>query len=240
MSASSIIITTTADTAKNELKQAEELSKFSPEKAEEIYKNILSRTTSNDNDNLVRDQEQALVKLGELYRDHRKPSELSTLIRSSRAFMSSIARAKTAKIGNSFFIPDTLPLQIEICKETIEWSVKEKRIFLKQSLETRLVSLYVSKLLSPYLDNKMYHDALNLINPFLKELKRLDDKMVLIEVQLLESRVCHALRNIAKSRAALTSARTSANAIYCPPLLQAALDMQSGILHAEDKDYKTA
>ncbi|CAJ0647261.1 4953_t:CDS:2 [Entrophospora sp. SA101] len=222
MSASSIIITTTADTAKNELKQAEELSKFSPEKAEEIYKNILSRTTSNDNDNLVRDQEQALVKLGELYRDHRKPSELSTLIRSSRAFMSSIARAKTAKI------------------ETIEWSVKEKRIFLKQSLETRLVSLYVSKLLSPYLDNKMYHDALNLINPFLKELKRLDDKMVLIEVQLLESRVCHALRNIAKSRAALTSARTSANAIYCPPLLQAALDMQSGILHAEDKDYKTA
>ncbi|CAH1765506.1 4839_t:CDS:2 [Entrophospora sp. SA101] len=232
MSASSIIITTTADTAKNELKQAEELSKFSPEKAEEIYKNILSRTTSNDNDNLVRDQEQALVKLGELYRDHRKPSELSTLIRSSRAFMSSIARAKTAKIGNSFFIPDTLPLQIEICKETIEWSVKEKRIFLKQSLETRLVSLY--------LDNKMYHDALNLINPFLKELKRLDDKMVLIEVQLLESRVCHALRNIAKSRAALTSARTSANAIYCPPLLQAALDMQSGILHAEDKDYKTA
>ena len=46
----------------------------------------------------------------------------------------------------------------------------------------------------------MFHDALTLINSLLKELKRLDDKMVLIEVQLLESRVCHALRNIAKSR----------------------------------------
>ena len=70
--------------------------------------------------------------------------------------------------------------------------MEEKRIFLKQSLETRLVALY--------LDHKMYHDSLNLISQLLKELKRLDDKMVLVEVQLLESRVCHALRNLPKSR----------------------------------------
>ncbi|CAG8565664.1 4169_t:CDS:10, partial [Cetraspora pellucida] len=197
---------------------------------------ILSKN-ADDDENLIREQEQALIKLGELYRDQRKPHELSNLIRSSRSFMASIARAKTAKIVKTLIdlfseIPDTLPLQIEICKETIDWSIQEKRIFLKQSLETRLVALY--------LDNKMYHDALTLINSLLKELRRLDDKMVLVEVQLLESRVCHALRNLPKSRAALTSARTSANAIYCPPLLQATLDMQSGILHAEDKDYKTA
>jgi 26S proteasome regulatory subunit N6 len=87
---------------------------------------------------------------------------------------------------------------------------------------------------------RSYYDALTLINGLLRELKRLDDKLVLVEVQLLESRVYHALGNIAKARAALTSARTSAASVYTPPLLQANLDMQSGMLHAEDKDFNTA
>lgn len=85
-----------------------------------------------------------------------------------------------------------------------------------------------------------YYDALTLINGLLRELKRLDDKLVLVEVQLLESRVYHALGNIPKARAALTSARTSAASVYTPPLLQANLDMQAGMLHAEDKDFTTA
>lgn len=90
------------------------------------------------------------------------------------------------------------------------------------------------------MQKQSYYDSLTLINNLLKELKRLDDKLVLVEVQLLESRVYHALGNVPKGRAALTSARTSAASVYCPPLLQAGLDMQSGQLHAEDSDFNTA
>lgn len=87
----------------------------------------------------------------------------------------------------------------------------------------------------------MFSEALQLGSALLKELKKLDDKQLLVEVQLLESKTYHALSNLAKARAALTSARTTANAIYCPPKMQAALDLQSGILHAADeRDFKTA
>lgn len=129
-------------------------------------------------------------------------------------------------------IPNSTDTQIAVTKSCIKWATDERRGFLRQNLETRLVSLYMVK--------QSYYDALVLINSLLKELKRLDDKLVLVEVQLLESRVYHALGNVAKGRAALTSARTSAASVYTPPLLQAGLDMQSGMLHAEDGDFGTA
>lgn len=51
-----------------------------------------------------------------------------------------------------------------------------------------------------YIDNSNYKDALALITSLLRELKKLDDKMVLTEVHLLESRVNYALANMPKAK----------------------------------------
>lgn len=89
-------------------------------------------------------------------------------------------------------IPNSLAAQVEVCKDLIQWAITDRRVYLKQNLETRLVSLY--------LDNRMFTDALTSIALLLKELKRLDDKMMLVEVHLLESRAYHAVRNLSKAK----------------------------------------
>lgn len=132
-------------------------------------------------------------------------------------------------VGN---IPNTLDLQIQVCKESIDWTNREKRTFLRQRIEAKLASLFFEK--------KDYPSSLGVIAKLQREVRRLDDKALLVEINLLESKVQQSLKNIPKAKAALTAGRSAANAIYCPPLLQAEIDMQSGILNAEEKDYKTA
>ncbi|KAF7290527.1 PCI-domain-containing protein [Mycena indigotica] len=224
------------------LEQAASLQS-SPQQAEKIYQEVLSRptppnVTPETHAQILREQETALLTLGTLYRDQQNAEGLAQVITLSRAFfMTSTAKAKTAKLIRTLLnyfnsIPDSMPTQIRVLEDNIAWAKTEKRIFLKHSLETRLAGIH--------LDLQHYRPALNIIESLLTELKRLDDKLILTEVHLLESKVYRGVGNITKAKAALTSSRTSAASIYTPPPLQSALDIQSGILHAEEKDYKTA
>ncbi|KAL1408415.1 26S proteasome regulatory subunit rpn6 [Vanrija albida] len=216
-----------------DLNEAESLRQSAPEKAEALYRSVLSRKA--DDEDELKDQETALLKLGALFRDTNKPESLAELVVESRQFMSQIAKAKTAKLIRTlidYFPPTARDLQMKVTGENIEWARNEKRVFLRQSLEIKLVALYI--------DAQNYRKALSMTEDLLKELKQLDDKIILTEVFLLESRAAHAIQNLPRAKAALTSARTTANSIYCPPLLQAQLDLQAGALNADDKDYKTA
>ena len=53
-------------------------------------------------------------------------------------------------------------------------------------------------------------------------------------------KIYHALENLPKAKTSLTAARSCANTIFVSTSLQAEIDMMSGVLQAEDKDFKTA
>jgi len=63
---------------------------------------------------------------------------------------------------------------------------------------------------------------------------------MLVEALLVESAIERAMNNLPKAKAALTGARANANAIYCSQKLQGELDLQSGIVNADERDYVTA
>merc|ERR1739846_86635 len=208
---------------------------------------FLDNLTNNEappSEEALRDQEVKIMELGEQLKGEGKTQEMSDLIQKVRAILQFLSKAKATKLVRGLvdmFLEmkinrdpaDSGENEVQLCKECIEWAKEERRTFLRQSLESRLIGLYY--------DTNRYKDALALGGTLLKELKKLDDKNLLVEVQLLESQVYQALSNLPKARAALTSARTTANSIYVPPKVQAQLDLQSGILHAsEEKDFKTA
>lgn len=92
--------------------------------------------------------------------------DLKKLLTDIRPLFSTLPKAKTAKIGEiprnlakrDAHVPVTVrnlidsvgetneayALQAEMCQQAIEWCVQEKRTFLKQRMQARLASLYLS------------------------------------------------------------------------------------------------
>lgn len=153
-------------------------------------------------------------------------------------FFANATKAKCAKVVRGVLdavcesSPDELEMQAEICRNIIAWADASKRTFLRQRVEARLASVLFQL--------RRYAPALSLVDGLLSELKRLDDKQLLVETHLVESRVHHGLRNVPKARSALTASRTAANAVYVAPALQSRIDSMSGVLHCEEGDYDTA
>lgn len=223
------------------LEEAQELleNKSVPE-AVQVLNSVVSlpvEACEGGREEVMKAKEQAILTLGRTLAKNKAPEELGVLIQTTRSIINFFSKAKAAKLlrelVDSFLdMGHATGKEVTLCKDCIEWAREENRIFLRQALEARLVALYV--------EQGQYTAGLAIATPLLKELKKIDDKALLVEVQLVESKAYQKLGNITKSRAALTSAKTTANGIYCPPKLQAALDLQSGILHAEEKDFKTA
>lgn len=65
-------------------------------------------------------------------------------------------------------------------------------MYLRQKIESRLASLLY--------EHKEYKDALKLIETLLREVRALDDKLMLVDIQMTESAIHLALRNVPKAK----------------------------------------
>jgi len=80
------------------IEEAQKQAESNPSAAEATYKEILAKGPG-ATDAAQKDYEAALMGLGELYRDQKKANDLADLVRATREELSSLPKAKTAKIG---------------------------------------------------------------------------------------------------------------------------------------------
>jgi 26S proteasome regulatory subunit N6 len=153
-------------------------------------------------------------------------------------FFQTVNKAKCAKVVRQVLdivcglAPDEHDMQREICEKIVVWCRREKRSFLRQRVEAKLAAIMFQQ--------NSFGEALLLIDSLLSELKKIDDKQLLVETHLMECKIHFGLRNVPKAKSALTASRTASNAIYVAPNLQASIDTMSGTIQTEEGDYNTA
>lgn len=201
------------------------------------FQELLAEETASNADHVSRFQEWAIYHLCDLYAEVGQTAQLVSLLSQVRPLFGRMPKAKGAKVIRHVLtamarIPDTTEAQIELCEEYIVWAREEKRAFMRQRIQARLANLLLTA--------GRFQKALKLLTELQNEVKKLDDKQLLVEIFLVESRVYHALLNLPRAKSSLTAARSLSNSIYLGPLLQGEIDMQGGVLNADEKDFRTS
>lgn len=185
----------------------------------------------------VKAKESAITGLAQLYVDRGQPEKIQAIAVNFAHRLGIFSKPRLAKITKGLVdyiakAPGSERLQIELSQWLVEWCVAEKRTYLKHRMELRLATLF--------LEVGEPDRAMRIIEPILVEVRKADDKLLLVELYLLESKINYRIRNFAKAKASLTASRANANNVYCQPGIIAEIDLMSGILYAQDQDYKTS
>eukprot|EP01055_Gregarina_sp_Pseudo9_P005951 Gregarina_sp_Pseudo_9__5950@NODE_962_length_2027_cov_22_169014_g902_i0_p1_GENE_NODE_962_length_2027_cov_22_169014_g902_i0NODE_962_length_2027_cov_22_169014_g902_i0_p1_ORF_typecomplete_len439_score63_14RPN6_N/PF18055_1/1_7e25RPN6_N/PF18055_1/2_8e03PCI/PF01399_27/2_3e03PCI/PF01399_27/3_6e16TPR_MalT/PF17874_1/0_00016SNAP/PF14938_6/0_12SNAP/PF14938_6/1_6e02RPN6_C_helix/PF18503_1/0_06HTH_45/PF14947_6/2_4e03HTH_45/PF14947_6/0_41_NODE_962_length_2027_cov_22_169014_g902_i01041420 len=186
---------------------------------------------------ILKTKETAIMEAARLIVNQQRHEDMRKLFDNLKDQFHVFPKARLAKITRLLIdmIPNlrnSMELQISICERCIQWCEDEKRTFLKHRIQTKLAGLFQQL--------GKYSQGLDLISKLLVEVKQTDDKLLLVEIHVVESKLAFSVKHIPKAKAALTAAKTNANAIHCPPLLQADIDIIAGSLHCEEKDFRTA
>ena len=94
----------------------------------------------------ARAKEQCVYKLAERDSKNKNFGDVAVLLERAAPFFGQVAKAKVAKIVRKLLDivaahADTLDLQAELCLKVVAWCRAEKRTFLRQRVEARLVQI---------------------------------------------------------------------------------------------------
>jgi 26S proteasome regulatory subunit N6 len=133
-------------------------------------------------DGIVKAKESAVYKLAGIYKDKGLIDELIELQRAILPLFIDLPKSKTAKIVRSLF-DMTLGIEqavqaktkdlVELCKYIIAWCERESRSFLRMRIENKLADLYFRL--------QRFADALEILKKLLYELKKKEDKILIVE-----------------------------------------------------------
>ncbi|CAJ0577202.1 unnamed protein product, partial [Mesorhabditis spiculigera] len=188
---------------------------------------------------LARKHDQQLLELTNRMANEGRIAELKDAFIASRNHLDSLPNARASKIVRTLVdaclrVKGSSNVEKEaLCLEAIGWAKSTARLYLSRALRARLVRLYN--------DIGKYGEVLKITAELMREIRKVEDRELLIEIALEESRAAFALNNFSKAKTALATARTVSNGFYTSVALQAQLDLQSGVLYAADeRDFKTA
>lgn len=173
-------------------------------------------------EDVIKQKETATYRLAKILKEKGLIDELIELQKLILPLFIEFPKSKTAKITRSLFdltMSADMSQQgpalqyyaklVDLSRHIINWCDKESRSFLRMRIETNLADLLFKQ--------QKYAEALEILSKLTYELKKKEDKQLLVESQLVESKVYHALENINKAKASLTSVKTTANSIYIVP-----------------------
>ncbi|SOV18525.1 26S proteasome regulatory subunit RPN6 [Plasmodium gaboni] len=189
------------------------------------------------NEKVMQINDKLIYLLCDYYINKKEIDKLIEFTTSNENYFNILPQAKTAKLIRNIVekiskkIRNISTLYI-IFKKYMNWAYEKKRNFLRCRIEVKIIILYIIK--------QKYKTALSLIDRLLKEVKKVDDKTLLLELYIVQTKIYMLLKNSTKMKASLTFAKNIANTINTAIYINSEIDLLSGILFIYEKDYKSA
>lgn len=157
--------------------------------------------------------------------------DIASVFRSLNTLWPDISTARTTKIIKNILSQRESNIEtLNLINELV--NIYENKKLLKLDLEARRIEVL--------LNLKDFSECLTSIKGLIKELKKHNDKLNLINLHVCESKAYYELKNPTRAKSSLTSARALAVSTFCPAYMQAQIDMLSGMYICDEKNFETA